>query len=85
MVDYSRYETIRIEKADRVATVTLNRPDSLNAVNPVMHRELCNIWLDIAMDDEVNAIILTASPNEVACGIRPARFNPPTSRYEKAP
>ena len=52
MVDYSKYEALKIDKADRVATVMLNRPDSLNAVNPVMHRELCTIWLDLAVDDE---------------------------------
>ena len=40
MSDYGKYETIKVEKANRVATVTLNRPDSLNAVNPVLHREL---------------------------------------------
>ena len=43
MSDYSKYETIKVEKANRVATVTLNRPDSLNAVNPVLHRELCDL------------------------------------------
>jgi 1,4-dihydroxy-2-naphthoyl-CoA synthase len=59
MSDHSKYETIKVEKANRVATVTLNRPDSLNAVNPVLHRELCTIWLDLAVDEEVNAIILT--------------------------
>ena len=41
MSNYSKYETIKIEKANRVATMTLNRPDSLNAVNPVLHHELC--------------------------------------------
>jgi 1,4-dihydroxy-2-naphthoyl-CoA synthase len=61
MSDYSKYETIKVDKADRVATVTLNRPDSLNAVNPVLHRELCTIWLDLAVDEEVNAIILTGA------------------------
>jgi len=68
MVDYSRYEAIKVDKADRVATVTLNRPDSLNAVNPVMHRELCNIWLDLAIDDEVNAIILTGAGRAFCAG-----------------
>src|SRR5258708_19463034 len=58
MSDYSKYETIKVEKANRVATVTLNRPDSLNAVNPVLHRELSTIWLDLAVDEQVNAIIL---------------------------
>ena len=61
MSDYSKYETIKVEKANRVATVTLNRPDSLDAVNPVLHRELSTIWLDLAVDEEVNAIILTGA------------------------
>ncbi len=34
MTDYSQYEYIKVEKANTLATVTLNRPDSLNAVNP---------------------------------------------------
>src|SRR5712691_6029207 len=67
-MDYSKYEALKIEKADRVATVTLNRHDSLNAVNPVMHRELCNIWLDLAIDDEVNAIILTGAGRAFCAG-----------------
>jgi enoyl-CoA hydratase len=68
MVEYSKYEALKIEKADRVATVTLNRPDSLNAVNPVMHRELCNVWLDLGVDDEVNAIILTGAGRAFCAG-----------------
>jgi len=68
MVDYSKYEALKVDKAERVATVTLNRPDSLNAVNPVMHRELCTIWLDLAVDDEVNAIILTGAGRAFCAG-----------------
>jgi len=68
MSDYSKYETIKVEKANRVATVTLNRPDSLNAVNPVLHRELCTIWLDLAVDEEVNAIILTGAGRAFCAG-----------------
>ena len=33
MWDYSEYEFLKIEVNERIATVTLNRPDSLNAVS----------------------------------------------------
>ena len=68
MPDYSKYEALKVEKADRVATVTLNRPDSLNAVNAVMHHELMTIWLDLAEDQEVNAIILTGAGRAFCAG-----------------
>lgn len=68
MPDYSRYEFIKVEKAARVATVTLNRPDRLNAVNPVLHHELMTIWSDLAEDREVNAIILTGAGRAFCAG-----------------
>ncbi len=68
MSDYSRYEFIKIEKQDRLATVTLNRPEVLNAVNPSLHRELEHIWLDLAEDSEVNAIILTGAGRAFCAG-----------------
>ena len=68
MPDYSKYEALKVEKADRVAIVTLNRPDSLNAVNAVMHHELMTIWLDLAEDQEVNAIILTGAGRAFCAG-----------------
>jgi len=68
MPDYSKYEALKVEKAERVATVTLNRPDSLNAVNNVMHHELMTIWLDLAEDQDVNAIILTGAGRAFCAG-----------------
>ena len=40
MTDYSRYEFIKVEKEGKLATLTLNRPESLNAIHPPFHREL---------------------------------------------
>ena len=68
MTDYSRYECITIEKADKLAILTLNRPDSLNAVNPQLHNELERIWLDVADDPEVNAILLTGAGRAFCAG-----------------
>jgi enoyl-CoA hydratase/carnithine racemase len=68
MTDYSRYECLKVEKKDKVATVTLNRPDSLNAVNAQLHHELMTIWPDLAEDEEVNAIILTGAGRAFCAG-----------------
>src|SRR5258708_3592219 len=65
---YSGYKFIKVEKAARVATVTLNRPDRLNAVNPALHHELMTIWNDLAEDREVNAIILTGAGRAFCAG-----------------
>ena len=59
--DYSRYQYIKIEKDHGLMTLTLNRPESLNAIIPTMHHELETIWVDVSEDDEVNAILLTGA------------------------
>ena len=57
MADYSKYADLTVEKVDRVATVTLNRPDRLNAINhPGLHDELENVMVGRQVEQEVNAI-----------------------------
>jgi len=53
------YETIRYELADAVATITLNRPDSLNALNAAMRRELLAAVKAAGRDDGVRALVIT--------------------------
>jgi 2-(1,2-epoxy-1,2-dihydrophenyl)acetyl-CoA isomerase len=52
-------ETIRVERADGVATIVLNRPDSLNALNAMMRRELLAALKALGRDDGVRAVVLT--------------------------
>jgi enoyl-CoA hydratase len=66
--DYDRYEHLRIEVADGVAAVTLDRPERLNAVNDAMHRELRSIWVDIGDDDAVRAVVLTGAGRAFCAG-----------------
>src|SRR5258708_19355172 len=68
MMDYSGYEFLKIEVAERVATVTINRPDRLNAVNAALHHEFEQIWLDLAEDRDVNAILLTGAGKAFSVG-----------------
>lgn len=53
------YETIRVEMADAVATVTLNRPESLNALNATMRRELLAAVKAAGRDDAIRAVVIT--------------------------
>jgi 2-(1,2-epoxy-1,2-dihydrophenyl)acetyl-CoA isomerase len=53
------YQTIRVEVGDGVATITLNRPDSLNALNAAMRKELLSALKAARRDDTVRAVVLT--------------------------
>lgn len=68
MPDYSRYETLKIDVQDQVATVTLNRPERLNAVNGQMHTELEELFTEVSYDDGINAIILTGAGRGFCAG-----------------
>jgi 2-(1,2-epoxy-1,2-dihydrophenyl)acetyl-CoA isomerase len=54
-------ETIRVETADGVTTITLNRPESLNALNSTMRRDLSAALRAAARDEAVRAVVLTGS------------------------
>jgi 2-(1,2-epoxy-1,2-dihydrophenyl)acetyl-CoA isomerase len=62
------YETIRLEVVNGVATITLNRPDSLNALNATMRRELLAAFKAIRRDDDVRAVVLTGEGRGFSSG-----------------
>ena len=62
------FETIRYEVADRVLTITLNRPDRLNAWTPTMQSELIAALDAADADDEVRAIVFTGAGRGYCAG-----------------
>jgi enoyl-CoA hydratase/carnithine racemase len=50
-----------VDTASHVATITLNRPDSLNAFNRTMCEEMAEAWRVVKLDDQVNAVVLRAA------------------------
>ena len=53
------YSQIAYEVADRVATITLDRPDRLNAFTVTMQRELCAALDEVDADPEVRVVVVT--------------------------
>ena len=53
------YEEIAYQVADRVATITLDRPDRLNAFTFRMHKELIDAFDRIDADDDVRVVVVT--------------------------
>lgn len=59
----TRFETIvlDVDAADRVATITLNRPEALNAFNRTMCDEMAQAWRIVKRDDMVHAVVLRSA------------------------
>lgn len=61
------FETIVYDVQDRVATVTLNRPDRHNAITARMGEELGEAWSDIKRNPEVVCAIVTGAGDKALC------------------
>lgn len=62
------YETIIVEVEDSVATITLNRPDALNALNDQLLSELIDALEAAQKNEKVRCIVLTGSEKAFAAG-----------------
>jgi 2-(1,2-epoxy-1,2-dihydrophenyl)acetyl-CoA isomerase len=63
-----KFDTLLFEKRDRVAHVTLNRPEKLNALNLAMVEDLRAAAAAIAADAEVRAVMLSGSGRAFSSG-----------------
>src|ERR1700687_2166758 len=68
VMDYSHYQRLKIEKDGRIARVTLNRPERLNAIDRELHLELSSIFTDLTEDDDVWVILLTGAGDAFCVG-----------------
>src|SRR3989440_6788092 len=62
------FKEIQYEVADRVLTITLNRPERLNAWTPTMQRELIEALDRADADDDVRAIVVTGAGRGFCAG-----------------
>lgn len=57
-----KYETIIVDIADKIATITINRPEAMNSFTAQMMVEFEHLWGQIAKDDNVHVAVLRAAP-----------------------
>ena len=62
------YETIKYEVAEQILTITLNRPEKLNALNLEVKRLIESHVRRLSADDSVGVIILTGGPKVFVAG-----------------
>jgi enoyl-CoA hydratase/carnithine racemase len=55
------------EKRNRIAYLTINRPEARNAVSPEVHRAMIAAFADFAEDDSVDVAILTGAGDDAFC------------------
>ncbi len=77
----SDYKQILYNKENRVATITLNRPEKLNAYSEVMVHEILAALADARDDEEVRAVILTGAGRGFCSGGDVSRDFQYPSRY----
>src|SRR3954453_23520196 len=65
------------EKRDRIAYVTINRPEARNAVSPEVHQAMIAAWADFAEDDSVDVAILTGAGDAFCAGADLKEYIPP--------
>ncbi len=62
------YECIKLEKRERIATLTLNRPAKMNALSTALLREFSDALDDVHNDHDVNVLILTGAGRAFSAG-----------------
>jgi len=81
------YETVLYEKDSRVATISLNRPEKLNAFDATMHEELYSALDGAATDEVIRCIVLRGEGRGFSAGadlaqvVREADGDPDLGEY----
>ena len=66
---YERYEHLLFEHREHgVLLITINRPDRMNATDRTLHRELSEVWLDVAADPDTRVAVVTGAGRAFSAG-----------------
>jgi trans-feruloyl-CoA hydratase/vanillin synthase len=63
------YSTILVERADGVTTISFNRPEKRNAMNPTLHDEMLDVLDLLERDPETAVVVITGSGSAFSAGM----------------
>ena len=61
-------ETVLLEKKEKIALITMNRPQVFNAMNAQVWRELDEVFADLEQDPDVRAVVITGAGKAFVAG-----------------
>ena len=67
-MNYGPYQEVVVAIRDRILTLTLNRPEKLNAFTATMMREMIDVFTRVNEDDEVRAVVVTGAGRGFCAG-----------------
>lgn len=67
-MNFSRYEAIALDAQDGVLYATLNRPETMNAIDDIMDKELAQLFFDVADDPSVRVLVITGAGRAFSAG-----------------
>jgi enoyl-CoA hydratase/carnithine racemase len=62
------YKTVTFELSNRIATITFNRPDRLNAINEEMREDFSRLFTEIQTNEDIGVIIITGAGRAFSAG-----------------
>lgn len=64
-----RWQTVKVEVANHIGWITLNRPDKRNAMSPTLNREMIDVLETLELDDDAQVIVLTGAGDAWSAGM----------------
>ena len=68
------YDTLLVDTVDEVSTITFNRPEARNAMNPQFHFDMRDALKDVAADNDTRVVVLTGSAGSWIAGMDLKQF-----------
>lgn len=67
-MNFDSYKLLALSRQDRVLTITMNRPELMNAVSHHLHEEMARVFFEAADDQESDVIVLTGAGKAFSAG-----------------